>query len=432
MIPASTMKLVTTMVALDELGPTYRWKTALLTDGSIKNDTLRGTLYLRGGGDPNLSWDKLEMMLRKLRDQGIKKIGGDIVLDRSFFQPERFDVNVPPFDDTPDAYYNVIPDALMVHSNLISFSLESSADKIIVRTSPPMAKVAIEDHLALDDRDCAAWEAGWKAPTADIARNKAISLVLSGSFPRNCKATTELNTLDRNLYIERTVQALWREIGGTWNGSVRDGVTPAGAKLLVERQSETLADNIRLVNKRSDNVMARMLYLTLGAEQAKQGNQGNYQSTLQAANDKIISWFNKHAIDPSGIVLENGSGLSRLERISPAQMAALLKVAEHSNWFAEYASSMPIVAVDGTMRRRLKGTAAEGRARIKTGTLRNTVAVAGYVRDSYDENWIVVAMINNDDVSKGRIVLDELLVWVANGGAEGATKLAQQTLKKEP
>ncbi|MFZ6645159.1 D-alanyl-D-alanine carboxypeptidase/D-alanyl-D-alanine endopeptidase [Undibacterium sp. TJN25] len=429
MSPASTMKLVTTMVALDELGPTYRWKTALLSDGSIKNDTLRGTLYLRGGGDPNLSWDKLELMLRKLRDQGIKKIGGDIVLDRSFFQPGRFDINVPPFDDTPDAYYNVIPDALMVHSNLISFSLESSADKITVRTSPPMNKVAIEDHLSLDDRDCAAWEAGWKAPAAEIVRNKSISIVLSGSFPRNCKAATELNTLDRNLYIERVIQALWREIGGTWNGSVRDGLTPAGAKLLVERQSETLADNIRIVNKRSDNMMARMLYLTLGAEQAK---TGNYQSTLQAANDKIIGWFNKHGIDPNGMVLENGSGLSRLERISPAQMAALLKVAEHSNWFAEYASSMPIVAVDGTMRRRLKGTAAEGRARIKTGTLKNTVAVAGYVRDSYDENWIVVAMINNDDVSKGRIVLDELLVWVANGGAEGATKLAQQTIKKDP
>ncbi|MES2102978.1 MAG: D-alanyl-D-alanine carboxypeptidase/D-alanyl-D-alanine-endopeptidase [Pseudomonadota bacterium] len=429
MSPASTMKLVTTMVALDELGPTYRWKTAMLSDGTLKNETLRGTLYLRGGGDPNLSWDKLALMLRSLRAQGIKKINGDIVLDRSFFQPTRFDVNAPPFDDTPDAYYNVIPDALLVHSNLISFSLESTADKIAARTSPPMNRVAIENHLMLDDRNCAEWEAGWKAPTVEIARNKSINLILSGSFPRNCKAATELNTLERNLYIERLIQALWREIGGSWNGSVQDGVTPRNARLLVERQSETLADTIRIVNKRSDNAMARLLYLTLGAEQAK---TGNYQSSLQAANDKIIGWFNKHAIDANGMVLENGSGLSRLERISPAQLAALLKVAGNSNWFAEYASSMPIVAVDGTMRKRLKGTAAEGRARIKTGTLKDTVAIAGYVRDSYDENWIVVAMINNDDVSKGRIVLDELLVWVANGGAEGATKLAQQAPKAAP
>ncbi|HTD06400.1 D-alanyl-D-alanine carboxypeptidase/D-alanyl-D-alanine endopeptidase [Undibacterium sp.] len=429
MSPASTMKLVTTMIALDELGPTYRWKTAMLSDATIRNDTLRGTLYLRGGGDPNLSWDKLELMLRSLRAQGIRKISGNIVLDRSFFQPARLDVNAPPFDDTPDAYYNVIPDALLVHSNLITFSLESSANRIAVHTSPPMSKVGIENHLMLDDRNCAEWEAGWKAHAVEVTRSKSANIVLSGSFPRNCKAATELNTLERNLYIERVIQALWREIGGSWSGTVQDGVTPPNAKLLVERQSETLADTIRIVNKRSDNTMARLLYLTLGAERAK---TGNYQSTLQAANDSIIAWFNHHGIDANGMVLENGSGLSRLERISPAQLAALLKVAAHSNWFAEYASSMPIVAVDGTMRKRLKGTAAEGRARIKTGTLKNTVAVAGYVRDSYDENWIVVAMINNDDVSKGRIVLDELLVWVANGGAEGASKLAQQPPPRNP
>ncbi|GGC60429.1 D-alanyl-D-alanine carboxypeptidase/D-alanyl-D-alanine endopeptidase [Undibacterium terreum] len=430
MSPASTMKLVTTMISLDELGPTYRWKTAMLSDGAVKNETLRGTLYLRGGGDPNLSWDKLELMLRSLQAQGIKKISGDIVLDRSFFQPTRLDVNVQPFDETPDAYYNVIPDALLVHSNLINFSLDSSSDKITVRTSPPMNRVSVENHLSLHDRNCATWEAGWKPPEVEVTRNKSINLILSGSFPRNCKVATELNTLERNLYIERTIQALWKEIGGTWSGNVRDGVTPAGAKILVERQSETLADTIRIVNKRSDNAMARLLYLTLGAEQARLG-LGSGQNSLQAANDRIIGWFNRHGIDTNGIVLENGSGLSRLERISPAQMAALLRVAEHSNWFAEFASSMPIVAVDGTMRKRLKGTAAEGRARIKTGTLRNTVAVAGYVRDSYDENWIVVAMINNDDVSKARIVLDELLVWVANGSAEGASKLAQQTAARQ-
>ncbi|MES2072150.1 MAG: D-alanyl-D-alanine carboxypeptidase/D-alanyl-D-alanine-endopeptidase [Pseudomonadota bacterium] len=426
MSPASTMKLVTTMIALDELGPTYRWKTGMLSDAVIKNDTLRGKLYLRGGGDPNLGWDKLEQMLRSLRAQGIKRIAGDIVLDRGFFQPTRLDINAPAFDETPDAYYNVIPDALLLHSNLIRFELESSSDDITVRTSPPMNKVRIENHLALRDGNCAEWEAGWKAPEVEITRAKTVNLILAGSFPRNCKTATELNTLDRNLYIERVIQALWRELGGSWNGIVQDGTTPADAKLLVERQSDTLADTIRIVNKRSDNAMARLLYLTLGVEQAK---SGSYQSTLQAANEKIIGWFNKHGINPDGIVLENGSGLSRLERISPAQLAALLKVAEHSNWFAEYASSMPIVAVDGTMRKRLKGTAAEGRARIKTGTLKNTIAIAGYVRDSYDETWIVVAMINHDDVSKGRAVLDELLVWVANGGAEGANKLAQQMLK---
>jgi len=418
-IPASTMKLVTTMLALDELGPTFRWKTAILSDGELKGSTLRGKLYLRGGGDPNLGWDKLSLMLRALRSQGIKSIAGDIVLDRSYFQPSRLDIDAQAFDEAPDAYYNVIPDALLVYSNLIDFDIESTSRQLTVQISPPMQQIRVENHLALVDGNCAAWDAGWRAPSIETNGAGALNIVLSGNFPRRCKAVFALNALERNLYIEKVIQALWRELGGHWDGKVSEGITPPSAKLLLEHPSDTLADTIRMVNKHSDNVMARLLYLTLGAEQMK---NGSYDTTLEAANARTIAWFERHGINSEGMVLENGSGLSRLERISPMQMAGVLRVAAHSNWFPEFASSLPIAAVDGTMRKRLRGTSAEGRARIKTGSLKNAVAVAGYVRDTRDENWIVVGMVNHDDAPKGKAALDELLSWVANGGAQQMAK----------
>jgi D-alanyl-D-alanine carboxypeptidase/D-alanyl-D-alanine-endopeptidase (penicillin-binding protein 4) len=410
--PASTMKLVTSLIALEELGPTFRWKTQILSDSGIQRDTLRGNLYLRGGGDPNLTWDKLSMMLRNLRQLGLRKIKGDIILDRSYFQPTRPDLGLTPFDETPDAYYNVIPDALLIHSNLTSIQLESNANSVATRLLTPLANVKMGNHLRLNARACAEWVSDWLPPTLDVTKKREIEISLNGGFPRNCKITTHFNVLDRNTYIASMIRALWTELDGTWQGSVQDGITPPGAALLVDRQSETLADTIRIINKQSDNGMARLLYLTLGAESP---TVKNYPNHLLAADARIRAWFSRQGIRDDGLMMDNGSGLSRLERISAQQLASLLQAGARSNWFVEFASSLPIAALDGTMRRRLKGSAAEGRARIKTGTLNNAIAVSGYVRDINDTHWIVIGIINIDDARRGKTVLDELISWAANG-----------------
>jgi len=412
MAPASTMKLVTTLVALEELGPTYRWHTELLSQNRIDAATLRGTLYLRGGGEPNLNWDGLRTMFRSLRAQGVAHIEADIVLDRSLFQPARPDIGAPDFDEAPKAYYNVIPDALVLNGNLIEFSLESNSQKTLVRTQPPLAGVLIDADLSLKDMPCDAWDDDWEAPLVRPTSDDTVTVVLRGTFPRNCKTKTRLSLLDRNFYIERFLQAFWKELGGTWNGRVRDGLTPPDATLLVERSSDTLADLARPVNKVSDNLMARTLYLTLGTKLPKEGRSDN---TFANANASIRNWFNKNGIDTAGLVMENGSGLSRLERISALQLASLLQLGARSNWFAEFASSLPIVAIDGAMRKRLRESPAAGRARIKTGTLRDAVAVAGYVRDVRNQDWVVVAFINDPLASKGRPALDALIDWVASG-----------------
>lgn len=414
MSPASTMKLVSSFIALDELGPTFRWKTQLLSDAEPKKNTLKGTLYLRGGGAPDLHWERLGAMLRSLHNQGVQHIRGNIALDRSYFQPARFDLDILPFDETPDAYYNVIPDALLVHSNLSSFVIESSSAQMKLATSPPMAQVRIHNRLKLVDTACAEWEKSWQTPSIKTDRRHHTSITLMGEFPRNCKITSELNILDRNLYIEHLIRKLWKEMGGTWTGHVVDGFAPSSAIILVEKNSDTLADNVKIINKRSDNAMTRLLYLTLGAEEK---NRAEGVTSFQAAEARLRLWFKKNSIDDTGLVLDNGSGLSRSERISAQQMASLLQVASKSNWFAEFSASLPIVGLDGTMRKRLIGSTAASRARIKTGTLRDTTAVAGYVRDLSDQTWVVVGMINHPNAMKARPALDALIEWVANGSS---------------
>ena len=412
MAPASTMKLATTLVALEELGPTFRWHTELLSVGRIDAATLRGTLYLRGGGEPNLNWDGLRAMFRSLRAQGVARLEADIVLDRSLFLPMRPDIGAPDFDESPKAYYNVIPDALVLNGNVIEFSLESNDQKTSVRTQPPLAGVVFDADLTVKDASCDAWDDDWDPPLVKHANDGIVTVVLRGAFPRDCKTKTRLSLLDRNLYIERFLRAFWQELGGTWKGRVKDGLTPRDAQLLVERNSETLADLVRPVNKASDNLMARTLYLTLGTQLPKEGRS---DSTFVNANASIRNWFNKNGIATDGLVMDNGSGLSRLERISARQLASALQVAARSNWFAEFASSFPIVAIDGAMRKRLRESPAAGRARIKTGTLRDSVAVAGYVRDVRNQDWVVVAFINDPEARKGRPALDALIDWVASG-----------------
>lgn len=412
--PASTLKLLTSFIALDQLGPNFRWKTQVYSDTPIQNQILKGKLYIKGGGDPNLSFDKLSLLLRSLRQLGLRDIQADIVVDRSYFQPSRPELNAPIFDENPDAYYNVIPDAFLVHSNISGFAMNADANTVEAKLITPLDNVQLINQLVRSNAACSEWKNSWKSPQVSINEQQQIQFTLTGSFPKNCQATAYLNLVERNRYIASMIRALWKELGGSWQGQVVDGTVPATAKLLLQRDSETLADTIRIVNKFSDNAMARILFLTLGAESPL---NVNFADTSQAANAVVREWLARYGIVDQGLVIENGSGLSRLDRINAQQLAGILRVAANSNWYPEFAASLPIVGIDGSMRNRLKASKAEGRARIKTGYLKNVMAVAGYVRDLQDKDWIVVAIVNTDEqvASKAKPALDEVINWVANG-----------------
>jgi D-alanyl-D-alanine carboxypeptidase/D-alanyl-D-alanine-endopeptidase (penicillin-binding protein 4) len=426
MQPASTMKLVTTLVGLEQLGPVFKGRTELRSSGEVRNGVLRGDLVLRGGADPDFSGAALENMLRALRYQGIRKIAGNVVLDRTLFNPPRGDLGAPPFDESPDAYYNVIPDALMINKNMLEIDMRSTGQRLQLQMQPALERVSIASGMQLVDANCAQWEDGWKLPEAVRQQDGRIKVTLHGSFPKNCVASNSINVVDRDDYLDRLLRLTWKQLGGSITGKTVEGVTPPDATLLAQHVARALPEVVRDINKPSDNALARTVFLSLGSLEADPvlGSHqlpGSPDTTYTRSDRAVRNWMRAHHIDDSGLVLENGSGLSRVERISPLQMAGLLQAGLHSAWAPEFQASMPIVAVDGTMRKRLKDSPAAGHARLKTGTLKNVVAVAGYVPDANGHPCVVVAMINNESVDggNGRKVLDALVDWVARSSAAG-------------
>ena len=439
MQPASTMKLVTTLVALETLGPVFRGRTELRSSGDVVRGTLKGDLVLRGGADADFTGEVLEKMLQTLRNGGINRIGGNLVLDRSLFSPARSDVGLAPFDEAPEAYYNVIPDALLVNKNMLQIDMRSTANKLQLVMQPPLEKVSVTSDMVLIDADCAKWEDGWKLPQATPGPGRRITVVLHGSFPKNCAKGYSINVVDRQDYVGRLLRATWKKIGGAVDGDVIEGMSAPDSRLLAEHASRALPEVIRDINKPSDNALARTVFLSLGSLEADPvlGSRpltfATSDTTQARADMAVRNWMRLQGINDAGFVIENGSGLSRLERITPVQLGALLKAGQRSAWAPEFLASMPIAAVDGTMRRRLKDSPAAGHARMKTGALSNVVAIAGYVRDALGQQCVVVAMINSDRVGdgKGRAVLDTLVDWVARLGNE-ATPAAPAITSARP
>ena len=433
MQPASTMKLVTTAVGLEQLGPIFRGRTELRTSADVINGVLKGDLILRGGADTDFNADVLAHMLQTLRSQGIVKIKGDLILDRQLFHPARPDINALPFDESAEFRYNVIPDALLLNTNLIDINISATERQLDLQMQPPLDNVSISSDMKLIKGSCARWEDGWRPPEYRRDASGKLQVILHGTFPQNCSKATSINVLDRNDYADRLFRATWKRLGGTITGTVREApftglpptAEPVGTRMLADHVARALPEVLRDINKTSDNTLARTLFLSLGSLQSD-GWLGSRpvamaapEDTASRARQVINEWFQRHNIATQGMLVDNGSGLSRTGRIAPAQLAGVLQAMQQSPWSPEFQSSLPIAALDGTMRKRLLGSPAAERARIKTGTLKNVVAIAGYVPDANNQLCVVVAMINSDLAGNGngRAAVDALIEWVAKSGA---------------
>ncbi|SFO80657.1 D-alanyl-D-alanine carboxypeptidase / D-alanyl-D-alanine-endopeptidase (penicillin-binding protein 4) [Ectopseudomonas composti] len=401
--PASTMKLVTTYAALELLGPNHQWKTEFYADGPLKDGVLHGNLYLKGGGDPKLNMEKLWLLLRDLRINGVHQVQGDLVLDRSFFVAPQ----LPAFnDDGGDANkpFLVKPDSLLVNLKAQRFITRSEGGKVSIAMDPPIATIRIDNQVrVLKAAKCPAWP--------DIRYNAVdqydgTTLIVSGQLAEGCSAQTYLSLLDHPSYAAGAVRGIWQELGGKILGKDRLGPVPEDARMLVRAFSPDVVEIVRDINKYSNNTMARQLFLSIGAQFRTEADKDD----SLAAQRVIRSWLARKGITAPHLVLENGSGLSRAERISAREMALILQAAWRSPYAAEFRSSMPLVAMDGTMRRRLQRTPLVGEAHIKTGTLNNVRAIAGYSRDSNGQDWAVVAILNDPKPWGATSILDQVLL----------------------
>ncbi len=259
--PASTMKLVTTYAALEMLGPTYQWKTEFYTDGTLNNGILHGNLYLKGGGDPKLNMEKLWLLMRDLRANGVQQVTGDLVLDRSYFkQPV-----LPEFNDDggdENAPFLVKPDALMVNLKALRVIARNDGGKVLVSVEPPIASVRIDNQVKpLAGKQCTG-----EVRYNPVTQADGVSIVVSGQLGDGCSSQSYVSVLDHPTYTAGAVRAIWNELGGSIQGQDRQAVVPANAKLLARAFSPDLAEIIRDINKYSNNTMAQQLFLSLGAQ----------------------------------------------------------------------------------------------------------------------------------------------------------------------
>ena len=422
--PGSAMKLVTSIVALDRLGPNHRGFTELRSAAAVNGGVLEGDLVLVGGADPDLSVAHFWALLQELRATGVHTIGGDVLVDRTRFRPARLDVGLPPFDEAPEFGYNVIPDALNLAGSLLAFDLVATADGARAAAVPPLPGVEFVSRMAASQRRCNDWDDDWLPATVerDNANGAApLRITLNGRFPAGCRVRAELQLIDRQVLTEELFRHLWQSLGGRWAGRAREAAAPAGTRPLARRNSRTWGEVLRPLNKSSDNALSRLLFLELGVKEA---GADATTPTLELAARSVRAWLAENGIDATGVVLDNGSGLSRTERIAPEQLARMLAVAWRGRHAADLVMSLPVPGVDGTMRNRLRNSPAAGWARLKTGTLRDAVALAGYVRDPDGRPWAVAVMLNHALANqRGRPVLDALIDHFVRYGPFGSPPL---------
>ena len=405
MNPASAIKLVTTFAALDLLGPAYTWKTEAYLLGRLEGDVLDGDLALKGYGDPKLTIENFWLFLRGMRARGLREIRGDLVLDRSYFDQVEHDP--AHFDNEPLRPYNVSPDALLVNYKAVRFQflLNETAKSVLIVPEPKLAHLEVRSDVRLAEGPCGDWRAGLKF---DLQPNGTQTRVrFAGAMPASCgDRVWNLAPFPHTQYVYGVFKSLWEELGGAITGGVRNGVVPIETKPFVQHASPSAAEVLRDMNKYSNNVMARNVYLTLGAEMLKP--PARYDRSAQV----LRAWLDARKLKVPELVLENGSGLSRNDRVTAHGLGRLLLAAYRSAVMPEFISTMPLVAYDGTMKKRMQLEGIAGQAHVKTGSLTDVRSMAGYVLDRRGQRYAVVFIVNHENAGATQGAQDALLRWV--------------------
>ena len=403
--PASTIKLATSLAALHKLGPQYTWETEIWATRPVRNGVLEGDLVIRGRGDPGMVSEEHWRMLGQLRQTGLRRIDGDVILDASYFEVPAGDP--AEFDGQPLRAYNQFPYALHVNASAQRFHVrpEARGDEIDVTVDPPLPGLDIVNDLSSTTGNCGRWQRGIRIDADPLERR----VTFAGEYPVNCGDYELLRSvLPPTANHAEMFRLHWEQWGGEITGDIRPGTLPVlYDEPILRHTSRPLADLIRVSNKWSSNVMTRHLLLTLGA------HRFNPPATLQKGREALVESLRGLGVDVGGMVVDNGSGLSRDTRLSARQLGQILKAGWGHPHQPEFQSSLALAGLDGTMRRRFRNGDLRGRMHLKTGHLNEVSAVAGYVRTRSGEDVAVVVLVNDRraHLGMGRNLQDAVLEW---------------------
>jgi serine-type D-Ala-D-Ala carboxypeptidase/endopeptidase (penicillin-binding protein 4) len=413
---ASTTKIVTSLAALDLLGPYYRWRTSAFAMGTLADGKLTGDLLIVGGGNAQLTSAELQAWFARMRQQGLREIDGNIVLDRHAFQLTADDHANTPVQSAAEPRH-VWPDAMTLDEGQIDVLVQSSRrGRAVLTLRPALSEVAIDNRLT-PGAGCNA-EPRWQQ-----GANGRATIVVEGDWSVTCGSrNVSFVPPPDSGFAARALPAMWAAAGGVLHGRVvsaakAPGISPIPTGLDGEPEqplsfdrSKPLTELVRDINKVSDNVGARNLMLSLSPGFPRR------PATLAGAQKVVGMWLRDQGLDDGDIEVENGSGLSHSERAKPRAMVQLLRKAWSADQAQAFFDSLPIAGVDGTLKNRLGGTATRGQAYLKTGTLNDTRALAGYVHGASGKMYAVAFMVNADDPALGRPALDAMVEWLAKNG----------------
>jgi serine-type D-Ala-D-Ala carboxypeptidase/endopeptidase (penicillin-binding protein 4) len=405
--PASVMKVITTWAGLEILGPAYTWPTEVHLLGDFDGRRLDGELALKGYGDPFLVQEEMWKMLRALRRLGLEEIDGGLLLDDSFFHVDEPDPGA--FDSQPYRAYNVLPNALLMNFQAVSFQFvaDRRAGRVRISPDPVLANLRIENRVELVDGPCRGYQAGISFNVRDPA--SVSNVAFAGRFPARCGSYALTRAVLRHdTFALGLIESLWREVGGAFKGGVRRGTVPEATSPVLVWRSPPLADLVRAINKNSNNVMTRQLLYTLGAEAL--GAPATRDKGVRA----VRAFLAASGFDIDDLVIDNGAGLSRQERTTARLLADVLRAAHASVYAPEFISSLSLAGLDGTTRSRFDGHSGAGRMHVKTGRIDHVAAIAGFVHAGNGTSYVVVILLNADDAHRGPgyELQDAVLDWV--------------------
>jgi D-alanyl-D-alanine carboxypeptidase/D-alanyl-D-alanine-endopeptidase (penicillin-binding protein 4) len=397
--PASTIKLVTTRAALGLLGHDYRHQTRIATTGRLTGDTLQGDLFFQGGGDPKLVVEDLQEIAERLRAMGIGHIRGRLIVDGTRFNEPEIDTGA--FDQRPEAAYNVGPHAAMVNFKAMRVLVQPAGGRQpAVQTEPRLPKGSVANRLILVDGGC-----GRNQINARMDANS--KLIVTGVMGRSCQQEADfyVSVLDHVRFVQIALEAAFESAGGTMEVSLESGATPSHARTLVDWESpRPLISLVSDINKLSNNPMTRQVFLNLSAN-------GSAAATRDQSIQVVRRYLASRGLNFPELVLDNGSGLSREERISALSMVRLLTDALLAPDADDWLKTLPIAGFEGTVKNRFRNSPLKGQAWLKTGSLEGVRSYAGYLRSASGQ-WVVLAItVNHPEAAKAWPAMDRVLLW---------------------
>lgn len=384
-IPASNFKLLVSAAILDRLGPESKYVTGVYRSGVLAaNGTLNGDLFLVGGGDPVLSGDDLAGLAKQVRAAGIRRVTGAVIADESRFDNVRLGEGWA-WSDEP-FYYSPEISALDLDENAVQVFVEPGereGNEAKVRLAPPT------DYLRVSST--AKTGAPTAVDTGSVDRVHGRNVVqASGIVPMGKKSSAAVEKVSIGnpaLYAAATFVAKLRAAGVSVAKRPYVYAKPTDAVLVAEHRSPPLSELLQRLLKPSDNLIAEVFLKTLGAEVYGKG-------TTEAGVKAEWEFLKKAGLDMGAISIVDGSGLSRRDYISPANLVTLLRYMwAHPN-SRVFVDALPIAGLDGTLHRRMNGTVAQGNVRAKTGYLNHVSCLSGYVTTASGEPLVFSIMLN--------------------------------------